>query len=150
VEFVHVALPAIAVAIILSFLAGPPAALAAITAVLAGTVLFPALLPFIPTHDFSTKGLILGEIVAIPFAVSFAANPSLPHWVNALAAIIPLLIIPAVTAYLALNFTGCTPFTSRTGVKKEIFRYMPVMALMAGAGVALTIVLGITRVLGVI
>ncbi len=41
----------------------------------------------------------------------------------AAGAVTPLLIMPAVTAYLALNFTGSTTFTSRTGVRKEIFRY---------------------------
>jgi ABC-type dipeptide/oligopeptide/nickel transport system permease component len=56
--------------------------------------------------------------------------------------------MPAVTAYLALNFTGSTTFTSRTGVKKEIFRYVPVMAAMAGSGVALAIILGILRLAG--
>jgi ABC-type dipeptide/oligopeptide/nickel transport system permease component len=55
-----------------------------------------------------------------------------------------------VVAYFALNFTGCTTFTSRTGVKKEIFRYVPVMALMAGTGVIISIVLGISRLIGVI
>ena len=63
---------------------------------------------------------------------------------------LPLLLIPAVTAYLALNFTGSTTFTSRTGVRKEIFRYVPVMALMAGVGVVLGIILGASRLLGVI
>jgi ABC-type dipeptide/oligopeptide/nickel transport system permease component len=51
--------------------------------------------------------------------------------------------MPALTAYLALNFTGCTTFTSRTGVKKEIFQYVPAMALMAGSGIVLSILLGI-------
>lgn len=144
VEFVHVALPTIVASIILYFLAGPLAALAAITTVLAGTVFFPALLPFIPTYDFSTKGLILGEIVAIPFAVvSFTTNFALPLWKNTLISLVLLLIMPALTAYLALNFTGCTTFTSRTGVKKEIFRYMPIMAFMAGSGVVLSILLGV-------
>ena len=68
-------------------------------------------------------------------------------WQEQLAA---LLIIPAVVAYFALNFTGCTTFTSRTGVKKEIFRYVPVMALMAGTGVFIGIALGISRLIGVI
>ncbi len=150
VEFVHVVLPAIAVAVILYFLAGIGASLAAIAAVLAGTVLFPMFLPFIPTHDFSTKGLILGGIVALPFAASFATIPLLPFWANVMAAVVPLLIIPAVTAYLALNFTGCTTFASRSGVKKEIFRYVPVMAFMAGGGIILGILLGISRLIGVI
>ena len=68
VEFVHTALPMVIVAALLWFLAGPVAALAAVSAVIAGTVLFPVLLPFIPTQDFSTKGLILGLVIAIPFA----------------------------------------------------------------------------------
>jgi hypothetical protein len=150
IELVHVALPAIISAIALFYLAGPTSALAAIAAVFAGTVLFPALLPFIPTRDFSTKGFILGTIVAIPFAVSFSTEPVLPFWAKTLAVTAPLLIMPAVTAYLALNFTGSTTSTSRTGVKKEIFRYVPVMALMAGSGIAIGILLGASRFMGLI
>jgi len=150
VEFVHIALPMVVIAALLGFLAGPVAALAAVSAVLAGTVLFPALLPYIPTQDFSTKGLILGLIIAIPFALSFGTNPALPGWANAAGALTALLIIPAVVAYSSLNFTGCTTFTSRTGVKKEIFRYVPVMALMAGTGVIIGIILGASRLIGVI
>jgi len=150
VELVHVALPTIIAAIALWFLAGPVAGLAAIAAVVAGTVLFPALLPFIPTKDFSTKGLLLGAVVAVPFAVAFATAPALPGWAAIAGTVTPLLIMPAVTSYLALNFTGSTTFTSRTGVKTEIFRYVPVMVLMAGAGVALGILLGASRLAGVI
>ena len=150
VEFIHAALPAIITAAVLWFLAGPVAGLAALSAVIAGTILFPTLLPGIPTKDFSSKGLILGAMVGIPFAVFFGTAPSLPKWASVLAAIIPLLIIPAVTAYLSLNFTGCTTFTSRTGVKKEIFRYVPVLALMAAIGAILAIVLGVSRILGMI
>jgi hypothetical protein len=150
VEFVHIALPMLIAAAALFFLAGPVAAFAAVAAVLAGTVLFPALLPFIPTRDFSTKGLVLGAVVALPFAVSFGMSPALPAWAAALAAATALLIIPAVVAYIALNFTGATTFTSRTGVKKEIFRYVPAMAVMAGLGVAAGIILGISRLLGAI
>ncbi|MDD1698529.1 MAG: carbon monoxide dehydrogenase [Methanoregula sp.] len=150
VEFVHLALPLVVVAASLWLLAGPVAALAAISAVIAGTVIFPALLPFIPTHDFSTKGFLLGGLIAIPFAASFASVPAIPFWANTLAGATALLLIPAVTAYIALNFTGCTTFTSRTGVKKEIFRYVPVMAVMAGLGITAGLILGVSRLLGVI
>lgn len=148
VEFVHTALWMIVAAALLWFLAGPVAALAVVSTVLAGTVLFPAMLPYIPTQDFSSKGLILGTVVAVPFALSFGTNPALPGWADAAGAATALLIIPAVTAYFALNFTGCTTFTSRNGVKKEIFRYVPVMALMTGIGVVTGIALGISRILG--
>jgi len=150
VELVHVTPAAIICAVALWFLAGPVAAIAAITAVVAGTALFPIFLPFIPTQDFSTKGLILGGVVAVPFAVAFFLSPALPGWAATAGALTPLLIMPAVTAYLALNFTGSTTFTSRTGVRKEIFRYVPVMALMAGTGIVLGIVLGTSRLIGVI
>ena len=150
VELVHVALPALIAAAVLWFPAGPVAALAAITAVVTGTVIFPVLLPFIPTQDFSTKGLILGGVVAIPFAVAFGTVPSLPGWAAVACVVIPLIIIPVVIAYLALNFTGSTTFTSRTGVKKEIFRYVPVMTCMAVFGIILGILLGAGRLMGMI
>jgi hypothetical protein len=68
---------------------------------------------------------------------------------NAAGTGMALLIMPAVTAYLALNFTGCSTFTSRTGVKNEIFRYVPVMAVMTASGVLLGILLGLLHLLGV-
>lgn len=145
VELKHALLSTIAAAIILYLLAGPLAAFAAITTVITGTVLFPALLPFIPTHDFSTKGLILGLLAAIPFAVSFAMDTAMPLLMKAIISLALLLTIPAVTAYLALNFTGCTTFTSRTGVKKEIYRYVPIMAFMAGSGILLLTIFGAMR-----
>ncbi len=150
VEFMHAALPTLAAAAVLWFLAGPVASLAALSAVLAGTVLFPLLLPVLPTRDFSTKGMILGMIVSLPFAYVFGTDPNLPVWAGVLSAAAAFLLITPVISYLALNFTGCTPFTSRTGVKKEIFSYIKVMAGMAALGVISGIILGVSRILGVI
>ena len=150
VEFVHTALPMAIAAAALYFFAGPVAALAPVAAVLTGTALFPAFLPILPTADFSTKGFVLGAVTAVPFAVVFAGTPGLPAWAAAVAGVIPLLLIPAGVSYVALNFTGSTTFTSRTGVKKEIFRYVPVMALMAGIGSVLGVLLGVGRLAGVI
>jgi hypothetical protein len=144
------ALPLFLAAIVLWFLAGPVAAQAAVSTILVGTVAFPILLPFIPTRDFTTKGLLLGGLTALPFAAAFGTNPALPPWADALAALTVLLIIPAVVAYLALNFTGSTTFTSRTGVRKEIFRYVPVMAVMAVAGSIAGIALAVSHLAGVI
>lgn len=112
VEFRHALLPTIVAAIILYFLAGSLAAIAAITTVITGTILFPALLPIIPTHDFSTKGLILGGLVAVPFAISIATEPELSLLMKVLISVTIFLTMPAVTSYLALNFTGCTAYTT--------------------------------------
>lgn len=111
-------------------------------AILAGTVLFPMLLPWIPTHNFSTKGFVLGTIVAIPFAIdAFLQRADSAFWIRSAWALVFILLIPSITAYLTLNFTGSTTFTSRSGVQREIYSYIPVMAWMFGIGVLLNIVL---------
>jgi hypothetical protein len=60
-------------------------------------------------------------------------------WMQAGQALQFLLAMPAVTAFLALNFTGSTTFTSRSGVRREIFAYIPAMAWMFGIGSLLAI-----------
>ena len=150
IELTHLLLPTIVLTLILYFFAGPLASLAVITTVLAGTVLFPTLLPFIPTSDFTTKGFILGIIVAIPFSILYLTNPNTSPGASILGSIIPLLIIPSVTAYITLNFTGATPLTSKSGVKKEIYRYIPILAFMGGTGIILLLLLGTLSFLEVI
>lgn len=147
VELVHAFPFMVAPALALWFLGGWVIAIELVLAFLAGTVLFPVLLPILPTKDFTTKGLILGFLVMIPPAI-LGAGAFAPFQLAAAAA--ALLIFPPITAYLALNFTGSTPFTSRTGVKKEIFRYVPIMAAMAVSGAVLAIIAGALRFLGVI
>lgn len=142
VELVHVLLPMLIAAAVVSFISGPWASVAVVSAILAGVVLFPILLPWLPTRDFSSKGLILGMLVALPFALrSFLRHPDIVWWLRTAGALTSLLSLPPVTAYLTLNFTGSTTFTSRTGVRREIFTYIPSMAWMFGIGILLIIVL---------
>ncbi len=148
VELVYVLLPMLIAAVAVFFIGGWLSAGAVIAAVLTGVVLFPILLPWIPTHDFSSKGLVLGVIAALPFAaVIFIRDPNAALWLRALGALTYLLALPPVTAYLALNFTGATTFTSKSGVRREIFAYVPVMAWTLAAGIALTIGLTAVRIL---
>jgi hypothetical protein len=141
VELVHVLLPMAFAAVVLFLLAGILASVAAVAAILAGAVLFPIMLPWLPTPDFSVKGLILGGVVALPFILRMLlGGADGVWWSRALWALIFLLAMPPVTAYLALNFTGSTPFTSKSGVRREMFAYIPVMALAFGTGIVLTIV----------
>jgi hypothetical protein len=144
VEVVHVFLPVVAAALILGILVAPLVGWAAAAAVLAGTVLFPILLPWLPTREFSTKGFFLGGIVAGIFAVLSmrgcvgSAMVVRVGWAGAF-----LLAMPPVTAYLALNFTGSTPFTSRTGVRKEMASYIRWMAGLFGVGALLAVGLAV-------
>jgi hypothetical protein len=135
--------------IILSFLGGFIVAAAAITAILSGLVLFPIFLPYIPTKDFSTKGFIIGGLMALPFALNaFYSMMDENLWLRCGWTLIYILIMPTITAFLALNFTGSTTFTSVTGVKREIFSYVPKMAWLFGIGIILIIVLSSMRLLG--
>ena len=146
VELVHVLLPLLVTAIILYFIGGLISSLAVAAALLAGSVLFPILLPWLPTHNFSTKGFILGGLVALPFALSaFFGHPNWLWWQQVGQALQFLLVIPSVTAFLALNFTGSTTFTSRSGVRREIFTYIPIMAWMFGVGILLFIIFAFIR-----
>lgn len=145
VELVRILLPILIIATVrLLFLDGSWAFLA-VAAMLAGAILFPILLPWLPTPDFSSKGFILGGLVALPFALlkGLSLNPEATAWRQIGVALTDLLVWPAVTAFIALNFTGATTFTSRSGVRREIFKYVPIMASVFGSGLIMSVVLKI-------
>jgi hypothetical protein len=149
VELVHDLLLMAIAAIVLFLTVGPLAAAGVVAAVLAGIVLFPILLPWIPTRDFSSKGFILGGLVALPFALgALLGQPDAALWPRAIEALAYLLGLTPVTAFLALNFTGATTFTSPSDVRREMLAYIPVMAWTFGTGIVLTIVFRLTRLLG--
>jgi hypothetical protein len=117
----------------------------------AGVVAFPILLPFLPTRDFTSKGFLLGVVASIPFmAGAYSANANEALWVTLALAILPALLMAPWVAFLALNFTGSTTFTSRTGVRREIFRYIPIIAVTFILGLGLEIGFRLARWYGVI
>ena len=146
VDIVQTILPTLLAALVFYFLGGWVSSLATVASVFAGIVLFPILLPWLPTHNFSTKGFILGGLAALPFALSvFFRHPDWAWYRQAGQVMEFLLAMPAVTAFLALNFTGSTTFTSRSGVKREMFAYIPAMAWIFGIGILLAVVFGFIR-----
>lgn len=113
-----------------------------LAAVLAGMALFPLVLPWLPTRDFSSKGFVLGGIVSVPFIFSiFFGNGEVELWRLFVKAGALLLAWTPITAFLALNFTGSSTFTSRSSVRREIFTYIPVMVVMFGVGIISYIIL---------
>lgn len=148
VDVVGMLLPILIVAVVLYFVGGFLPAMGATAAILAGTAMFPILLPWLPTPNFSTKGFILGGIVALPFVLAtLLSNPDGALWQQAGSALAYLLALPPVTAFLSLNFTGATTFTSKSGVKREMFAYIPIMAWMFGGGIVLSLTLTLIRLL---
>lgn len=148
VEVVNVFLPMLAAAVVFFFLSGWSWALGVVAAFLAGTVLFPVFLFCLPTADFSSKGYILGFLAALPFAIVHFLRSAGDWWVRLLGSLPILLILPVVTAFIALNFTGATTFTSPSGARREIFKYVPVMAWLFGSGIVLFIFITIMRFFG--
>jgi len=104
-----------------------------LTAVLSGCFLAPLLLPWLPTPCFSIKGAISGFLAAV-FFCWFAAVDSIAYTTAS------ILMISAVSSFLTLNFTGSTPYTSRSGVKKEMKWALPFQALSILAGLAIIVI----------
>jgi hypothetical protein len=116
---------------------GSFAVLAFLSAVVGGAVIHPLLLPYLPGRAFSTKGLTLGAVVAV-MMLSFQGY-DLSLWAGRLGALAWLLIIPAVTAYLAMNFTGASTYTSLSGVNKEMRWALRTEIGMGGGGLLIWI-----------
>ncbi|MBU2227619.1 MAG: acetyl-CoA synthase subunit gamma [Proteobacteria bacterium] len=117
---------------------GSFAVLAFLSAVIGGAVIHPLLLPYLPPRAFSAKGLLLGAIIAVAVLSLRAFDLSL--WTGRMEAMAWLLIIPAVTAYLAMNFTGCSTYTSLSGVKREMRWALPLEIGMGAGGLVIWIV----------
>lgn len=113
---------------------------------LVGCVITPVLLPFIPGRAFSFKGFLLGLLWAagVWFLNGFPAVPSF-GWLKAVAY---LLILPAVAAYTAMNFTGSSTYTSLSGVDREMKSALPAMIIATAAGVILLLVNDFIKVFG--
>ena len=90
--------------------------------ILAGAVATPTLLPWIPGRSFALKGAIIGVLSAAGVVALFHRNLQL------LGALALILWTTAVSSYLAMNFTGSTPFTSPSGVEKEMRKAIPLQA----------------------
>ena len=108
-----------------------------LAAVLAGCALVPMFLPWIPGRAFSFKGWLAGVAVVLAFeAYAVAGLGHVFHW-HALVS--SLLILPVISAYVAMNFTGTSTFTSLSGVVKEMGRAVPLMVTSASLYVVLFI-----------
>jgi hypothetical protein len=139
VEMVTSLLPMLGIAAVLYLLGGWFNLLWWLAAWLAATLLFLILLPWLPTREFSTKGFILGGLVAVPFVARQFLQPGNTFLYN-LMRVLPMgLVLTAAVAFYVLNLTGSTPITSWTSVRKEIFRYVPAMAVMTGSGIILLV-----------
>ena len=110
---------------------GISAMLAYILAVVAGAILAPVLLPWLPGRAFALKGAAIGIAAGGLLSAAFSGQLA---WLEILAL---TLFTTAISSYLAMNFTGSTPFTSPTGVEKEMRKAIPAQAVGALTAIAL-------------
>jgi acetyl-CoA decarbonylase/synthase complex subunit gamma len=104
-------------------------------AMLTGVVLGPLLLPWLPGRSFASKGAVIGLLWSgIWYCFADGSNWGTP------ATIAEFLALPAVSSFYTLNFTGCSTYTSRTGVKKEMRLSLPVIGGVIAVSIVLLIV----------
>ena len=102
---------------------------------ISGVVFTPLLLPWLPGRAFSLKGVWIGMVFLAMCQWLFPGTPG-----NNLSLTAWFCIMPAVTSFTAMNFTGATTFTSLSGVKKEVKIAVPIQALVFSAGLTLWLV----------
>jgi len=104
--------------------------------VVTGTVVTPVLLPIIPGKAFAWKGWLLGAIWTA--WIIWLNGWFAPEFL--LLAIGYLLVLPSFSAFLAMNFTGSSTYTSFSGVIKEMKVAVPLIALSSAAGIVLVLI----------
>lgn len=107
---------------------GWKAVLALYAGYLSGCAITPALLPCIPFRRFSLKGFTIGIIVALILAIiGLLGNTpgAIASWV---------LMISGLSAFMAMNFTGSSTFTSLSGVQKEMKFFLPIQIAVVSLG----------------
>ena len=102
--------------------------------IISGALLTPALLPVIPFRSFAAKGFLAGAFSAVLMILLL-----MPDVLKPVSLLAMTLFSMTVSSYLAMNFTGATPFTSPSGVEKEMKRFIPIQAVSILAAVSLWI-----------
>ena len=111
-----------------------------IASILIGAVIAPALLPVIPGRAFAFKGWLLGAIGTASIVWIFG-------WFNSpylLLGIGYMLVLPAHAAFLTMNFTGASTYTSPSGVLREMRIALPPIILATVLGIILLLVKAFT------
>jgi hypothetical protein len=102
-------------------------------AILIGGFFVPVLLPWIPGRAFAWKGWLLGMLWAAFVNIHQGLLPPTPNtWQQAA---VHFLLLPAISAFLAMGFTGSSTYTSLSGVLKEMRYAMPAILASASVGI---------------
>ena len=112
-------------------------------ALMIGCFLTPVLLPWIPAKAFALKGWILGMLWSV-FVVMINGWP-FSGSMEFLKGLALLFVLPSVSAYFAMNFTGSSTYTSFSGVRKEMKTAIPFMVITISLGTVLLLINSFVR-----
>jgi len=93
------------------------------------------LLPVLPGRAFAVKGWIAGVLSALLLLTVRGISSTFS--VSGLEIAAWLLLVPAVSSVLGMNFTGASTYTSLSGVKKEMRWAIPIQILASVIGLGL-------------
>ena len=116
-------------------LAGGREVLLLFLALLVTGTFVPAFLPWLPGRALSWKGMIIGLLLAVVLVI-VGVIPS-TQIAGRLETAAWMLLMPAIGAFIAMNYTGTTTYTSLSGVKKEMRFAVPSQIVFATLGFAL-------------
>jgi hypothetical protein len=97
-------------------------------AYVAGCVLVPVVLPWIPFRRFAVKGLLTGWLTALLLLYLGTLGATITENISW------FLMMGGLSSFMAMNFTGSSTFTSLSGVQKEMKTALPVQISMAALG----------------
>lgn len=108
---------------------GSGAVLAYVVGVASGSVVTPLLLPWLPGRLFAYKGALVGAAAALVCIARFGSRLG---WADC-AALVPAVAV--TSSWCAMVFAGAAPFTSPSGLEKEMRAALPyqVGGLLAAA-----------------
>lgn len=106
---------------------------------LTGVAAVPLLLPWLPFRTFSLKGIAAAAIYMAVLLLVGAASIDTGKDVLSFSAW--FAVVAGLSGYLAMNFTGATPYTSLSGVRKEVKRFLPVEIALFAAGSVILVIL---------
>jgi hypothetical protein len=101
-------------------------------AYLAGIVLAPLFLPWVPFRAFALKGAFWGAVVALSWNLLFP--------VSLMEGVGLGFISISIASFMTMNFTGSSTYTSLSGVKKEMKVAIPFQIAFAAIGLVLYLI----------
>lgn len=106
-------------------------------ALILGAVCLPIILPYLPFRAFALKGCVLGVLLS---AFTLIFNGFFRYDAAFIVYTANSLLLTSVVSFLGLNFTGCTTYTSLSGVKLETQLTTIIAAAASLIGIILLII----------